>query len=276
MLPLPEAPRTLAQDQLGSGASEVLLISQAERGGARISLPPGHPAGSRQFSCSFLQGRYRPSAQSFPENAGPYGSSFAGTSVESASHATHPVLAEAEGSICVKVTRGLCISPGPLEAPLLDKARHDPRHDAQKEGCHDRRFQQGLGSAVRGQTDLRSLVRKGVGPTHQLPRNVSSVSGLSILSAGHTGHHVLVSSDSRSVVSYINQQGGLVSKRLCTLPIDLLVWAQNNLRSLKATHVPGKMNQGADRLSRNNVSSEERMLHPLAVQRIWEVLAELE
>ncbi len=44
----------------------------------------------------FLQGRYRPSAQSFPENA----------------------------------------------------------------------FRQGLGSAVRGQTDLRSLVRRGVGPAH--------------------------------------------------------------------------------------------------------------
>ncbi len=34
--------------------------------------------------CGLLQGRYRPSAQSFPENAGPYGSSFAGTSVGSA------------------------------------------------------------------------------------------------------------------------------------------------------------------------------------------------
>ncbi len=31
----------------------------------------------------------------------------------------------------------------------------------------------------------------------------------------------------------------------------------DNLCSLKATHVPGKMNQGADMLSRNNVSSEE-------------------
>ncbi len=39
-LPLPEAPRTPAQDRLGSDASEVLLISQAERGGARVSLPP--------------------------------------------------------------------------------------------------------------------------------------------------------------------------------------------------------------------------------------------
>ncbi len=102
----------------------------------------------------FLQGRYRPSPQSFPENAEPYGSGFAGTSVGSASHATHPVLAEAEGFIRGLASRtpprngdsGLCISPGPLEGHLLAKARRDPRHGAQKEGCHDRRFQQGLGS----------------------------------------------------------------------------------------------------------------------------------
>ncbi len=85
------------------------------------------------------------------------------------------------------------------------------------------------------------------------------------------GHHVLIRSYSRSVVSYINHQGCLVSKRLCTLANNLLVWAQNNLRSLKAMHVPGKMNQGADILSRKNVSSEEWTLHPLAVQIIWEV-----
>ncbi len=85
------------------------------------------------------------------------------------------------------------------------------------------------------------------------------------------GHHVLVHSDSRSVVSYINHQGGLVSKQLCTLANDLLVWAQTNLRSLKATHVMGKMNHGADMLSRNNVSSGEWTLHPLAVQKICEV-----
>ncbi len=35
-------------------------------------------------------------------------------------------------------------------------------------------------------------------------------------------------------------------------------------------HVPGKMNQGADMLSRNNVSSEEWTLHLLTVHKIWE------
>ncbi len=39
------------------------------------------------------------------------------------------------------------------------------------------------------------------------------------------GHHVLIHSDKRSVVSYLNHEGGLVSKRLCTLANDLLVWA---------------------------------------------------
>ncbi len=85
------------------------------------------------------------------------------------------------------------------------------------------------------------------------------------------GYHLLIRSDSRSVVSNMNHQGCLVSKRLCTLANDLLVWAQNNLRSLKATHVPGKLNQGSDMLSRNNVSSEEWTYHTLAVQRIWEI-----
>ncbi len=109
--------------------------------------------------------------------------------LQSASHATHPLLAEAKGFHTPprNVDSGLCVSPGPLEGPPLAKARRDLRHGAQKEGCHDRRFQQGLGSAVRRQTDLRSLVRRGVGPAHQLSRNANSVPCQSILPAGHTG-----------------------------------------------------------------------------------------
>ncbi len=45
-LPFPKAPRTYFQDRLGFGASEILLNSQAERGGARVSLSLDHPARS--------------------------------------------------------------------------------------------------------------------------------------------------------------------------------------------------------------------------------------
>ncbi len=78
------------------------------------------------------------------------------------------------------------------------------------------------------------------------------------------------------VVSYINGHGGLSSKRLLILAERLLRWAQLNLRSLRAMHVPGKLNQGADILSRSNVPSDEWMLHPQTVQEIWGIFGSAE
>ncbi len=113
----------------------------------------------------FLQGRHRPSSQNFPEDAGPYGSGFAGTSAGSAPYATHPVLVETEGSSSGLASRtpprngdsSLCISPDPLEEHPLAKARHDCRHGTQKEGCHDRCFQQGLGSTLQELSELQII-----------------------------------------------------------------------------------------------------------------------
>ena len=83
------------------------------------------------------------------------------------------------------------------------------------------------------------------------------------------GHHVLVRSDNVSVVSYINRQGGLRSLTLYRLTRRLLVWARSNLLSLKAAHVPGLLNIGPDRLSRNQVPTGEWSLHPQTVQLLW-------
>ncbi len=82
------------------------------------------------------------------------------------------------------------------------------------------------------------------------------------------GQPVLVRSDSMTVVSYLNCQGGLSSRCLFTLAEHLLRWAQLNLRSLRAAHVPSKLNLGADMLSRSNVPSDEWTLHPQMVQVI--------
>ncbi len=234
--------------------------------------------------CGLLQRRDRPPAQGLPENTGPYGSGFASTSVGPASHAAHPVLAEAEGSICSLASRspshngdsGLCISPDPLEGPPLAEAGCDLRHGAQKEGCHDRCFQQRLGSTVRGQTDLRSLVRRGVGSADQLPRNASSVPCLSFLPTGHKGTP-FANTLRQQVRGVIHKSPG---RPRLEAPLHAgerpFVWAQTNLRSLKGTHVPGKMNQGADMLSRNNISSEEWTLHRSRFRESGKSLAELE
>ncbi len=90
------------------------------------------------------------------------------------------------------------------------------------------------------------------------------------------GRHVLIRLDNMSVVSYINHQGGVSSKRLFILAERLLEWAQVNLRSLRAAHLPGRLNQGADMLSQSNVPSEEWMLHPQVVQKIWKIFGKAE
>lgn len=79
------------------------------------------------------------------------------------------------------------------------------------------------------------------------------------------GHHVLVRSDNMAVVSYKNYQGGLRSRPLYKLSRSLLLWAHRNLHSL---------NQGADMLSRDNVSPGKWTLHPDGYENI-EYLREL-
>ncbi len=76
------------------------------------------------------------------------------------------------------------------------------------------------------------------------------------------GHHVLVWSDSMMVVAYINRQGGLRSHSLDRMAHRLLFWAQKELLSLRAVHVPGRFNLGAYMLSRGIVAPGEWALHP--------------
>ncbi|KAL0201208.1 hypothetical protein M9458_004395, partial [Cirrhinus mrigala] len=165
--------------------------------------------------------------------------------------------------------------PDPLEELAMDGERRAPGYGLQEEGGHNRCFQHGLGSSVRWQTSFRPLDESTRRDSHQLPRDAGSVSSPSLLLArseetpyaGPLGQH-------DGGVLY--RQGGLSSKRLLTLVEGLLEWAQLNLCSLRATHVPGRLNQGADMLSRSNVPSGEWTLHPQAVHKIWEVFGKAE
>ncbi len=71
------------------------------------------------------------------------------------------------------------------------------------------------------------------------------------------GYHVLVRVDKTAVVSYINHQGRLRSRRLNRLAQQVLLWAQDKFLSLRAIYIPGHMNVGADLLSRQAVTHGE-------------------
>ncbi len=122
---------------------------------------------------------------------------------------------------------------------------------------------------MRRQTDFRPLVEKGRSLHIKCLEMLAVCLGLRNFLSDLSRCHVLVCSDSMTVVSYINRQGGLSSKLLFILAECPLSWAQLNLRSLRATLVPGKLNLGADMLSRSNVPSDEWTLHPQTVQEIW-------
>ncbi|KAI7811506.1 reverse transcriptase/ribonuclease H/putative methyltransferase [Triplophysa rosa] len=81
--------------------------------------------------------------------------------------------------------------------------------------------------------------------------------------------HVLVKTHNTTVVAYINRQVGTRSLQLHQLAERLIVWADTRLLSLRATHVPGILNRGADLLSRGNHLYGEWKLHPQVVSQIW-------
>ncbi len=196
---------------------------------------------------SLFRDRSLSPSQIVSENAGPHGPS---ATAGPASYAAPSVLAETEGSIRRLASQtpanqgepGLRDSRGPLERSSVDGTGRTLGNGLQKEGGLNRFFQHGLGSSVR---------RSKEGSLH-----INCLEMLAVCRALHAflpdlkGHHVLVRSDSMIVVAYINHQGGLSSRCLFTLVERLLEWAQHNLRSLRATHVPGKLNQGADMLPR--------------------------
>lgn len=83
------------------------------------------------------------------------------------------------------------------------------------------------------------------------------------------GHHVLMRTDNTPMVAYINRQGGLRSSQLYMLARKLILWNCGCLLSLRATHIPGALNTGADLLSRGTPVYREWTLHPEIVEQIW-------
>ena len=61
---------------------------------------------------------------------------------------------------------------------------------------------------------------------------------------------VLVATGNTTVVSYINKEGGMRSGPLCALLWRILTWCTSHQVTLRARHIPGRLNVVADKLSR--------------------------
>ena len=80
---------------------------------------------------------------------------------------------------------------------------------------------------------------------------------------------VLVATDNTTVVAYINKEGGMKSGPLCALLWRILTWCTRNQVTLKARHIPGRLNVIADKLSRlGQTIQTEWSLNPEIFQAI--------
>ena len=88
------------------------------------------------------------------------------------------------------------------------------------------------------------------------------------------GLKVMICTDNSTVVAQINKQGGTLSWDLVQETLQIMEWAIENRITLKARHIPGKLNIMADNLSRpDKVMSTEWSIHPQvlkAISTIWD------
>ena len=80
---------------------------------------------------------------------------------------------------------------------------------------------------------------------------------------------VLVATDSSTVVTYINKQGGTHSAEMCAILWKIMSWCHHYKITLKARHILGCLNVMADLQSRSNqVQSTEWSMHPQIFKQI--------
>ena len=82
------------------------------------------------------------------------------------------------------------------------------------------------------------------------------------------GKIVLVATDNTMVVAYVNKEGGMRSGPLCALLWRILTWCTKKQVTLKAQHIPGRLNVVADKLSRlgQTIQTEWSLLPDLMQQ----------
>ena len=95
--------------------------------------------------------------------------------------------------------------------------------------------------------------------------------GLKSLCKNVNNKHILIRSDNTSAIAYINNMGGIRSANCDTIACNIWNWAIEHNVWLSATHLPGKLNIKADRLSRNLDRSKEWSLNEHVFRTLVEI-----
>ncbi|KAI2653724.1 hypothetical protein H4Q32_014052 [Labeo rohita] len=239
--------RSLILSHLECLGLEVNLAKSALHPSRRISflgavfdstqISHARSSSGNRAACGLIQNRCLSPPQDISEDARPYGLSIPSAKVRPASYAAPSVLAETTGSISCVASRVLVYQGG----PGLCKSPDWKDSQWMERGVP-------LGIVCRRKVVTTDASNMGWGALYD------GKPAFGLWTKAQEGIHI----------------NCLEMLAVC------LEWAQLNLCSLRAAHVPGRLNQGADMLSQSNVPSGEWMLHPRTVQKIWEIFGKAE
>ncbi|KAI2644258.1 Transposon Ty3-G Gag-Pol polyprotein [Labeo rohita] len=224
------------------------------------------------------EGRLVTHCEAVPATAGSDGSSVQRDTFWPAVHETPTVVAQDQGVLPegkpILHDQGhaaLPTCPGHVEETLVLVSGPGAGSSLSPRNASDGRVPHRLGSGHEWPPCLRSVERSPTHVAHKLPGDAGRVSSSETLSPGPKRPPCVGPHNNTAVVSYINHQGGLCSRPLYKLAHQILVWSQDKLLSLRAVYVAGRLNLGADILSRQGPRPGEWMLHPEVMKQIWRV-----
>ncbi len=115
---------------------------------------------------------------------------------------------------------------------------------------------------------LGALDRAPTALAHQLPRAVGSAFSLMAVPATAVGQ-ACASPHGQHCVCLVHQPARRYTiKPMSQLARHLLLWSHTQFKSLRAVHIPGKLNRAADALSRQLTFPGEWRLHPETIRLI--------
>ena len=113
-----------------------------------------------------------------------------------------------------------------------------------------RRIKRRVGRSLKRAHCKRFLVNARKQATYKLSGTKSGFPGFKRVQDLCVGKIVLGATDNTTVVAYINEEGGMRSGPLCALLWRILTWCSQQQVTLKARHIPGRLNVIGDKLSR--------------------------
>ena len=126
-----------------------------------------------------------------------------------------------------------------------------------------RRIHIRLESELWGPTDRRSLDLRGDSGAYKCPGAESCFScPPNIYVSKVRDQHILLLIDNSTSTAYLNYKGGTTSHKFSDLAVEIWAWCLQREITLRAEHIPGRLNERADLESKRCLDSSDWQLDP--------------